>query len=313
MPLIGDGDDFRVFATTQSAEPRYVASVLAATAAAIADPSLAPPSRDNELRDLVFGSLIAKPFPFGGLRTWPDGGYTVIRTATPVSRIVVFDHGSVGYRSIAAHGHADALALWLAIDDEQVFIDAGTYAYHCPAKWRRLMRSTPVHNTLSIGGCSSSEMAGPFNWSRKAAARLIAAKDEPRIRIVGEHDGFLARFGVIHRRTIECGPRNLLIIDELRGAPISEKVGISFLLAPAFYAQHDGNAGVQVKRRTNGADIVNLQVVEGVLQTKILCGDEAGGRGWCSPHFGILQATDQIIFDGAAKQRFAIGIEISSE
>ena len=108
-----------------------------------------------------------------GLRSFPAGGYTVIRGKGEAPAVLTFDHGPVGYLSIAAHGHADTLSVWLSIGSQPVFVDAGTYRYHSRKALRDAYRDTAVHNTLTLRGASSSRPSGPFNWATKAKGRCI--------------------------------------------------------------------------------------------------------------------------------------------
>ena len=40
------------------------------------------------------------------------------------------DAGPLGYQTIAAHGHADALSFTLSVGGMEFLVDPGTYAYH---------------------------------------------------------------------------------------------------------------------------------------------------------------------------------------
>ena len=140
----------------------------------------------------------------------------MIRGKGEAPAVLTFDHGPVGYLSIAAHGHADTLAVWLSIGSQPIFVDAGTYRYHSTRALRDAFRETAVHNTLTLGGLPSSRPAGPFNWAAKARARCIALEDGPIARVVAEHDGYVARFGLRHRRTVDFdGASRFSITDEL--------------------------------------------------------------------------------------------------
>ena len=150
-PAIGDGDGSRVLALTQASEDRYAASVVNLVARMVGHRAdLAPPRADPALRDLWGAAEIATAAPERhGTRVFEAGGYTVWRRATPQGTLVlVFDHGPLGFESIAAHGHADALSIWLSWGDEQLIVDAGTYLYHSGGRWRDYFRRTHVHNTL---------------------------------------------------------------------------------------------------------------------------------------------------------------------
>src|SRR5690606_37160300 len=134
----------------------YVASVLSALAATGERPDIAPPAAPPHLRNLVFGRLLAQPRG-RGVRTFAEGGYTVLRDEVGHRALMLcMDHGPLGFLSIAAHGHADTLALWLTYDGKPLLADAGTYLYHSGGPWRDAFRGTGLHNTLAIAGESSS-------------------------------------------------------------------------------------------------------------------------------------------------------------
>lgn len=101
-----------------------------------------------------------------------EGGYTFLRSKD--RRVLIgIDHADLGYGSIAAHGHADALSFQLFIDGQPVFIDSGTYNYHVAPEDRNYYRSTSAHNTVMIDGQEQSEMLGPFIWGKKAFTHLL--------------------------------------------------------------------------------------------------------------------------------------------
>ena len=82
------------------------------------------------------------------------------------------DHGPHGYLSIAAHAHADALAIEFRVGGVDVLADPGTYCYAAEPIWRAYFRSTLAHNTLEVGGVDQSVAAGPHLWTRQARAEL---------------------------------------------------------------------------------------------------------------------------------------------
>ena len=96
---------------------------------------------------------------------------------------MVFDCGELGFKAIAAHGHADALSFTLRAFGSDVFVDPGTYDYFSYSAWRAYFRSTSAHNTLAVDGRDQSVMLGPFLWGARAQARCIAW--EPGIQGAG--------------------------------------------------------------------------------------------------------------------------------
>jgi hypothetical protein len=182
------------------------------------------------------------------LRIFPHGGYTVARTSTSRGTLLaVFDHGPLGFGPIAAHGHADALAIWLHWGDEPILVDAGTYLYHADHRDRDLFRGTRVHNTLALEEADQSLIAGPFNWRRHAQTRLVACASGS---ISAEHDGYLRRFGLIHRRDLSFERNTLVIDDHLIGRPSKARVrwSMGFLLGSQVDARLDG-ASAHIKTR----------------------------------------------------------------
>lgn len=307
VPAIGDFDDCRAIATTQAPEPRYVASIVAAVSACVGRLDLVPPAKDPSIRDAILGSAKVSPAQPVGMRSFASGGYSVIRSGHKDPIVLTFDHGPIGYRSIAAHGHADTLSIWLSVGSQPVIVDPGTYLYHSNRNLRDLFRDTAAHNSLSLDGVGSSRPTGPFNWASKANARLISSEGAPITRVVAEHDGYVAQYGVRHRRTVEFdNASQFTITDELLGAPSDGRVTVSFLLDPTCRSTVEPDrSGVLITRD-------NLQFIRvasaGPLRARVVHGDNATGRGWSSPSFGVLMPTDQILFEGQLRKPSIITI-----
>jgi uncharacterized heparinase superfamily protein len=309
IPAIGDSDDCRAIALTQAPERRYVASIVAAIAGYLSLPEIAPPSRDIHLRDLLFASPRTGAPALTGMKTWTEGGYTILRGANENPFVLTVDHGPLGYLSIAAHGHADALSFWLTLGDQPIIVDAGTYLYHSAPLWRDRFRGSLLHNTLAIRGQSSSKPAGPFNWTTKASARLVSANSDPHPRIVAEHDGYLVRFGVRHRRTIEIlEGRTVTIVDELVGGSREKPATVAFLIDPACHAVSDAQAKSVIVSLPRGETLRFIS--HGPLTPRIVRGDAASGLGWIAPTFGARIPTDQILFEGRFQSSSTITVHL---
>jgi hypothetical protein len=233
-PAIGDEDGGCVL-FGGIADRRYVASVLAFMAAGLGEPTLAPPVVEPALRHALFPRVPPHRAAGPDVRHFADGGYTVARTSEAGREILTaMDHGPLGYLSIAAHGHADTLAVWLHIGGRPVLVDAGTYLYHSGGEWRDFFRGTAAHNTLSLRGLNSSRIAGPFNWAERATCRVLAYDTTPDSWFVeASHDGYAAATGYRHVRRIGRLPDGgIEIVDRLDGSDGVERVEIGFLFAP---------------------------------------------------------------------------------
>ena len=295
VPAIGDNDEGRAIALTLAPEPRYVASVTASIGSLTRRSDLILSQRDPELRDAIFSTPpTAAKNSRSGMRVFEAGGYTVVREVGDCPLLFAFDHGPLGYLSIAAHGHADALAIWLHLNNVPVLADAGTFLYHAGGSDRDFFRSTAAHNTVVVENEGASLPSGPFNWASKATARVVSHRGPPYWVVEAEHDGYKSRFGVIHRRVVARTSKGIDVTDSLVGTNASHAVSIRFLLAPNLDVTANG-----ARRSVTPSDgtTVSLEAPPGF---DCVCrrGDEVLPAGWISARFGDRQPTNQLIFNG---------------
>lgn len=294
LPWYGDSDDARGFVLSEGesalevvmqlagllfAEPQWLRFSKTATAATRA---LVP--------DLVANlNHVARP-PVPPRALFPDAGLVSVRSDDESMRLLM-DFGPLGFTSIAAHGHADALSLWLSIGDEYFLVDAGTYAYHSHPEWRSFFRSTAAHNTACVDGRSQSEMAGRFLWRAKANAHLLRFEsNSDQVTIEAEHDGYTRlEDPVIHRRNV-CFDRNrgdVSIEDSFQCASHHE-VDLFFHMHEdaAVRSVNDSEAQVDWRRRH-----IVFSSPDRQGRWEIICGSENPRLGWRSRRFNQKQPT----------------------
>ena len=231
VPMIGDADDATL---PLSCEPGHhpVRSLLATGALLFArhDFKARAGRCDDKTRWLLDVKDVSMPDPgsasearHGPLprQAFTQGGYYVLGADFDTLQEVriVADAGPLGYLGIAAHGHADALALTLSAGGMPLLIDPGTFAYHTQPEWRAYFRGTAAHNTVRIDGLDQSVQGGNFMWLHKARATCEAWHSNDRHdRFIGSHDGY-ARLPdpLWHRRKMvyDKTARELLVVDTL--------------------------------------------------------------------------------------------------
>jgi uncharacterized heparinase superfamily protein len=287
MPHIGDDDNACVFGLYH-ADDLYAAGILGCIAAVTGRADLTPPHLQPHLRQTIFGFAPPADFAPYGARCFAHGGMTIGRHQTVNGDVMLaFDHGPLGYLSIAAHGHADALSVWLHIDGQPVFVDAGTYLYHADPAERRYFRGTAAHNTLCIGNSDSSIQAGNFNWSRKAQISLSHFRPQGDFwQAEAEHDGYMQNFGVTHRRTLNVAVASGAVIEDQLIGTAAPHAAIHFLLHPDLTARREGSEILILKNER-----LMLRLRHEGLQTEI-------ARGFYSPRFGIKQSAQLLTFKG---------------
>jgi hypothetical protein len=199
-------------------------------------------------------------------QAFAQGGYYVLGVdlGGPNEIRLVADAGPLGYLSIAAHGHADALAFTLSVAGLELLIDPGTYAYHTGRPWRDYFRGTAAHNTVRVDGQDQSVSGGSFLWLRHARAQCECFETgDIQDRFVGVHDGYIRLPDpVTHRREIVLDKVRcrIEVVDELECAGTHD-VEVFWHFAEDCQVELAGSqvevskGGVRLRLRTTGADL----------------------------------------------------------
>lgn len=247
---------------------------------------------------------------------YPEGGVTLMHTHDHRAFLAI-DHGPLGFGSIAAHGHADALSFQLYLDGEAIFADPGTYIYHTDRASRDLFRSTAYHNTITIDGKNQSEMLGPFLWGKRAETKLITFDPEKMV-LEASHDGYKP---LIHTRRFELGEKSLTIIDHLirdAGSGTQAEKAFSWMMnytlgeditvLPAEASEEPDNLS-RVVIRTRGGNAITLCVAtESEDALKLTVAD-----GFLSPSYGEIRHTKQVRYEGNVAEDLTLVTRIKWE
>lgn len=231
-------------------------------------------------------------------QAFADGGYYVLgcELDTPGEIRVVADAGPLGYRSIAAHGHADALSFTLSAGGREFLIDPGTYAYHTQAAWRRYFRGTSAHNTVRVDGLDQSVQGGNFLWLKKASAGCsLWLSSAEKDSFEGWHDGYLRlEDPVRHRRLIELhkAARRLVVEDTLEMAEDHE-VELLFHCHESC-SVHPAGDGFVLTREDHSIRLVLPKADNARVQVHY--GSLSPISGWVSRAFDSRQATSTIVW-----------------
>jgi hypothetical protein len=234
LPQVGDEDDGRILFPADG--PTRLDLVGNALASWLGAPALSPSA--DTVAILLTGRSLPAEAADDGCCEFPDGGYTVWRDS---GLLLTFDHGPLGWGPLAAHGHADALAITLFNNGDPVFVDPGVFAYHEDPEARDRFRSTPYHSTVNFEGRSQSEMLGPFLWGKRAtvspASPWLAGEGG-----AGPWSSYQVRWatGEIHRRAVRLADR----VIEIRDHVSASGAELSFALHPSASVHLEGGAAI---------------------------------------------------------------------
>jgi len=251
-PMVGDADGAEAFRLDPRMGRNAFASML--NKAQRLFQIQAPPQSQGLRDDLLWLSLerlpkLAQRSELPGM-DFPEGGYFKFASQIPgQARIEGFvDAGPLGYLGIAAHGHADALQVWLAVDGAPVLIDPGTYSYRADKKWRDYFRGTSAHNTVRINELDQSVSGGRFMWTRKARVHdvKVSRKDLNSFELSAWHDGYARLRGCFkHDRRVQFnGPEQELIIKDHVQGQEPGSIEVHWHVHPAWQVRLDGRTAV---------------------------------------------------------------------
>ena len=301
LPQIGDSDDALVVALAPDASERQVESDLYLAGILFEREDLRQLGARSQERGQwmvgdgaqpVFRAMDSRKVSRAGaqveVQSFPQGGYHVVRSAVPGApqMRLAFDTGPLGFLSIAAHGHADALSLLLWVDELEFLIDPGTYAYHTEPEWRAYFRGTAAHNTVTVDGVDQSLSGGNFMWLRHAnAVCKMLRTGADGVVIAGEHDGYMRlKDPVKHGRTVNVRSDRpeILVTDEFRCKSEHETemrwhFSKECRVELGEYGLTALRSGIRVEMRPEG----------GPWTASLLSGSTAPIGGWVARRFGV--------------------------
>ncbi len=211
FPKYGDEDDGKCITLNLEADSNNFESLLVTAAVMFNDSRF---KRDGMVYDLknhfLFGHQGKKMFeelPAGDSLShssfFPEEGHFIFRKSSGDREIYMhFDAAPLGFLSIAAHGHADALSFILSVNGNQIFSDSGTFTYHTFPQWRHYFIGTIAHNTIRIDRRNQALIGGPTLWLNHFKCSVIEnyiSSGEDYVK--ASHNGYEKR-GVLHQREI---------------------------------------------------------------------------------------------------------------
>ena len=221
------------------------------------------------------------PGPEPGSALLPDAGIVVLRSP---GRRVLFDVGPLGYLSIAAHGHADALSVTIAHDGIELVADPGVGSYFASPERRAVFRGTAAHATVAVDGQDQSESGGPFLWRAHARATLLGV-DVDRNVALAEHDGYeRLRPPVRHRRLVVATPGGPVVVHDRISGTGDHAVVQSWPLHPSLEPVDVHGSTLAFGVGPGGAPVLRIAAVsDAPLRTELSRGGEPDpARGWYS-------------------------------
>jgi hypothetical protein len=185
--------------------------------------------------------------------THAESGHAIWRDEAWTARV---DASPLGFGTLAAHGHLDAMHVSLWSEGEPVVIDPGTGGYYGDVALRAKLAAWEAHNgPVPVCGRSVPMRAGPFLWREH--------HDVPKMEVVEE--ACVVRFacdGPFMKRSVQIAGRSARITDEVCGRTAHV---VTWQLAPEWEQVEDltwrHSNGKVVTLRLEGDGIQKYEVV----------------------------------------------------
>lgn len=186
-----------------------------------------------------------------GMAAWRDARWTARVDASPL-----------GFGSMAAHGHLDALHVSLWCGQHALLIDPGTGAYYSNPALRARLAAWEAHNgPVPAAGRGAPARMGAFLWAKHHARPALEIQNSICVmRLTHEQQKVT--------RAVCAAEGHVEICDE---APAEAPHVVTWQLAPGWRLQRQGasaflcvheKGGLRVHGTLNGASVSGWEIVE---------------------------------------------------
>jgi uncharacterized heparinase superfamily protein len=186
--------------------------------------------------------------------------------------------------------HAGALSFEFSGAKHRIIVNCG---HKSGADWLQASRATAAHSTVTVGNTNSSQVSGDGPGPGPIVVSVQRKEDEGNLWLDMEHDGYVARSGLYHRRRLYLSADG----GQLRGEDVIEG------------ARTEGHVGLPITARFHlHPDVLASHTTDGAL-LKL-----ANGQGWqFRAAGGVIALEESIYLGGEGEVRRAEQITISAE
>lgn len=206
---------------------------------------------------------------------------------------LVFDAGQTLLSRYADRAHAGLLSFEYSFGKDRVFVNCGTS--EVKGKWREMLRSTAAHTTIALGNRNACQLGEDGAKMTRPEIRHKLQDDGDIVMVDASHNGYVPRFGIIHRRCLRLAENgDVLKGEEQLIGKSGVEYAVRFHLHPNIQAAVVGEGNEILLRarsatgwRFHGCDNAKMSLEESVYagegetprktQQIVLSGITAGG------------------------------------
>ncbi len=162
------------------------------------------------------------------LKSMPHSGYERLLMGRTQ---IVLDTGTVPSSIHGRRMHAAPLAFEMSFGRDRVIVNCGTSPV--PGNWREMLRATAAHSTLTVEDRNACTINEDGIVTRAPTVKVLRRDTDQEQRVETSHDGYTARFGLIHGRTMTLSnDGELLTGEDILAGPAGTAFAVRFHLHP---------------------------------------------------------------------------------
>ncbi len=205
-------------------------------------------------RDAVDLTLVRAHAPGRAPASAPHGGFERVEREATTLLVDVGPCRSTSY----PYGHAGLLSFEVSAGGEQLFVNCGA-AGPGDREWVRATAATAAHSTITLADHNAVALDGDGRLRRRPSVRADHQKDRAgQVWLQAEHDGYLSRFGITHRRRLFVSNTG----EAIHGEDVLQRQS-GRRAAPAFAARFHLHPAIKVSLVQGGSGAL-LQTASGV-------------------------------------------------
>ncbi|MDD7909456.1 MULTISPECIES: heparinase II/III family protein [Pseudovibrio] len=140
----------------------------------------------------------------------PSAPYSGYQRLSAADSLVIMDAGAPPPIQFSGQAHAGTLSFEFSSHRNRIVVNCGV-SQRDRIEWRAVARSTAAHSTASVGETSSSRFLNNPRYERYLGTPIVSGPrsvsverydDELAERVIASHDGYAARFHLIHERDL---------------------------------------------------------------------------------------------------------------
>ncbi len=167
--------------------------------------------------------------------------------------LVVVDGGGPAPGSFGAGAHAGIGSFEFSVGADRLIVNCGGYDGTDPA-WSRAVRATAAHSTVTVDDINACELLPDGMGRVPVSVTAERFDDDDGVGVEVRHDGYRARFKLVHVRRVKLASDGQSVAGEDRLiGPGGERYAVRFHLHPAVSAALIDNGMAVLLRLPGGA------------------------------------------------------------